>query len=149
MQGLSEQDEAVMAQSVDQYKKAAIAYREYIETYPNEPASYEMNFFYAEALWYSGDHVGAAPVYQQVATHKHHNTYRETAAWSMLKAYEKEMQTLSAAGQFDIRFVPGSDWEPPLPPEDEEASAELKQITHNPVEKDPGLDRRRGLLRRG
>ncbi|MGB0590022.1 MAG: tetratricopeptide repeat protein [Myxococcota bacterium] len=135
VQGLSEEDEAVLAESVDQYTKAAAAYREYIETYPNEPASYEMTFFYAEALWYSGDHVAAAPVYQQVATHAHHTTYRETAAWSMIKAYEKDMETLGEAGQFDLRFVPASDWEAPLPPEDEEASSELKQIVAEPIPK--------------
>ena len=53
----------------------------------------------------------------------------------MIKAYEKEMEQLTTAGQYDVRFVPGSDWEAPLPPEEEEASSDLKQIVADPIPK--------------
>jgi len=133
VRGISEQDESLLAESVDQYQKAATAYREYIGTYPDEPASYEMTFFYAEALWYAGQYVAAAPVYQAVATHAHHTTYREQAAWSMLKAYEKQLQSMGEAGELDSRFVPGSDWEPPEEDEEGEESADLKQVVAMPI----------------
>jgi tetratricopeptide (TPR) repeat protein len=46
---------------------AAAVYRDYLEVFPDEPASYEMRFFHAELLYALADFPGAGEEYERVA----------------------------------------------------------------------------------
>ena len=95
--------------SLVHYGKAAAAYADYLERYPNEPAAYELAWNRAEALWYSGQFAKAAPAYMAVATHRKKER-RADAAWSAVKAYEQLL--VDAKGRVGDKALPNSDWEP-------------------------------------
>ncbi|MGM0574827.1 MAG: tetratricopeptide repeat protein [Myxococcota bacterium] len=118
VQARMERDPDLQAQSSEQYRKAAEAYREYLAKYPNEPASYEMTFFLAESYWYSDQFDKAAPIYEQVATDPNNDDYRQAAAWSSIKSWESIVEERADAGRVPAKAVPGSQWSPP---EEEEA----------------------------
>jgi TolA-binding protein len=48
---------------------AAAVYRDYLDIFPNEPASYEMRFFHGELLYALADFPGAGEEYERVALH--------------------------------------------------------------------------------
>ncbi|MBK8169306.1 MAG: tetratricopeptide repeat protein [Sandaracinaceae bacterium] len=64
--GVMERDLNVVRQAQEQYRLAAQAYRDYIQRYPNNPDSYELNYQLADALYWSEDYEGAAREYAQV-----------------------------------------------------------------------------------
>ena len=125
-----EENPELLEQALDQYRKAAVAYAEYLQRYPNEPTSYDLTFYMAESLWYAGQYAEAAPVYRKVAEDEHHDTYREAAAWSSIKATEKIVETQAVTGAIAAKAVPGSPW---TPPESTDESTDLKRVTPEPL----------------
>ena len=130
VQAAQDQDPVLFDRALEQYQKAAVAYNDYLTAYPNEPTTYEMTFFLAEALWYSGSFMQSAPVYEKVARNKDNTTYREQAAWSAIKAYEKGIARLADEGAITANLVPGSDW---TPEESEDESTDLRKVTPKPT----------------
>ncbi len=108
-----EEDPSLLVEAQDQYLRAAEAYQAYLDRYPTEPASYEMAFYLAEALYYSGQFDKAARAYSTVAGHAHHDTYREVAAWSAIKSHEKILGGLVDQGVLDPKSDPLRDWAAP------------------------------------
>jgi TolA-binding protein len=117
---LEDKSELLVAASAE-YGKASRAYEDYLDTYPHEPIVYDMTFYLAETLWYSGQFLRAAPIYHRVATDLKKSEYREPAAWSSVKAREKVLERLAQSGEVPAKLVPGSEWGPT---EDEEEEGE-------------------------
>jgi TolA-binding protein len=108
-----ESNPALLADSKEQYRKASVAYEEYLAKYPNEPASYELSFFLAETYWYSDQYERAAPIYRKIALDTDNTKYRDAAAISTVKAFERKIADGAAAGRIPAKAVPGSSWQPP------------------------------------
>ena len=124
LQAKLEQKPELLDEAQAAYGKAAVAYREYLTAYPHEPDAYDLTFYLAETLWYSKRYSEAAPVYMKVATDGDHTTYREVAAWSVIKAREKIVALQGESGEVPAKVVPGSEWDPPEEEAAEEASIE-------------------------
>lgn len=125
----------LLAQSLSHYAKAAAAYQAYLDSYPNEPLSYEMRFNLAETYYYSEQFERAAEVYMEVARIQHHDSFREPAAWSAIKAQERIISDMVAKGGLEAKADPNAEWTPPEEPEDdkkkdgdEKASTEVKRV---------------------
>lgn len=108
-----ESNPALLAESKEQYRKASVAYEEYLAKYPNEPASYELSFFLAETYWYSDQYERAAPIYRKIALDSDNTKYRDAAAISTVKAFERKIADGASAGRIPAKAVPGSRWDPP------------------------------------
>ncbi|MCB9727563.1 MAG: tetratricopeptide repeat protein [Deltaproteobacteria bacterium] len=126
-----ESNPALLVEAREQYRKASVAYEEYLAKYPNEPASYEMTFFLAETYWYSDEYARAAPIYRKIALDEDNTKYRDAAAISTVKAYERMLAEAAAAGRVPAKAVPGSSWTPPAEPEG--ASSEYKPANPEPI----------------
>lgn len=94
------------------YKKASVAYQEYLTKYPNEPTSYEMRFYLAETLYYSDQFSTAAATYFQVAGNPHQGKFREPAAWSAVKSYERLLRDAVSAGHLPPKADPNHEFDP-------------------------------------
>lgn len=103
---------ALLADAVTSYRSAARAYQEYLARYPAEPASYEMRFYLAESLYYSEQYREAAATYLETAGDPYQSRFREPAAWSAVKAYEKILQEAVASGKIPPKSNPSASWEP-------------------------------------
>lgn len=106
----------LLAQAMEEYRKAAAAYTDYLNKYPRTPAAYELSFYKAETLYYSGDYAAAAPAYLEVVKNPKHKEFREPAAWSAIKSYEKLIAAAVKAGQLSAKADPNEDWQPPESP---------------------------------
>lgn len=119
------------AEAADNYTKAARAYEDYLLKYPTEPASYEMRFYLAETLYYSDQFAQAAATYFEVAGDPNQAKFREPAAWSAVKAYERLLKDGVAAGRLPDKADPNSPWSPAAGKEGEEG-AEIRAVTAEP-----------------
>jgi len=103
----------LLAQAMEEYRKAAAAYTDYLNKYPRTPQAYELSFYKAETLYYSGNYAAAAPAYLEVVKNPKHKEFREPAAWSAIKSYEKLIAAAVKAGQLSPKADPNEDWQPP------------------------------------
>jgi len=103
----------LLAQALDNYKLASKAYRDYLTQYPTEPPSYEMRFYLAETLYYSNQFKEAAFTYLEVASDPYQSKFRETAAWSAVKAYEKILLAAVDSKSIPEKSDPSRPWTPP------------------------------------
>ena len=126
-------DETLLPQAGTHYVKAAAAYAEYLSKYPNEAASYDISFYLAETLYYSNQFDRAALAYDRVARDEHHDKYREAAAWSAVKSYERILGDLVDRGLADARSLPGSDWEAPPVDSSNDGKPEIRRVTPEPI----------------
>ncbi len=102
----------LLAQSTESYEQAARAYQEYLSRYPNEPASYEMRFYLAETLYYSAQFREAAAAYLETAGEPYQTRFREPAAWSSVKSYEKILIDSVAKEKIPPKSNPSAAWTP-------------------------------------
>lgn len=103
----------LLAEAFDHYKRASRAYEDYLAKYPSEPASYEMRFYLAETLYYSDQFPLAAAKYFEVASDPNQARFRETAAWSAVKSYERILSDAVDAGALSDKADPNRAWNPP------------------------------------
>jgi TolA-binding protein len=95
----TEGDASLLVQAGREYQEAAASYATYLARYPNRGDAYDLSFFYAETLFYSGRFMEAADRYQLVRDWKDKEKYREVAAYSAIKSVEKAIETEVAAGR--------------------------------------------------
>ena len=108
----------LLTQAEENYRNAAKAYQEYLGRFPSEPTSYEMRFYLAESLYYSGQFRESAAAYLEVAADPYQSKFRESAAWSSVKSYEKILQESVTAGQIPEKSNPSAGWKPEKVDED-------------------------------
>jgi len=97
------EDPSVEERAISLYRQAASAYEKYLEQYPNSENTYDLNFFYAECLYYSFQFASAADQYGVVRDSKMGKKYRENAAFSSILAHEKTIRGLINEGRIEAR----------------------------------------------
>ena len=85
------------------YNEAARLYNVYIEKYPNSRDTYEVSFFLAEALYWSGQYDKAAPKYAWVRDSSLGSTYHKDAALSYVKSWEEAYRAALADPQSGVK----------------------------------------------
>ncbi|RME45132.1 MAG: tetratricopeptide repeat protein [Deltaproteobacteria bacterium] len=73
------------------FPEAITHYRRYLTYYPDTKRSYEIRFYLAEALYFSGRYEEAGKEYEIIRDSGKSDKYLREAAFSAVKAYEKAM----------------------------------------------------------
>ncbi len=81
-------------QAIEYFKKAADAYAEYLKMFKNSKEAYEMNYYYADALYYSLRFLDAAREYENVRDSPAGTQYKKESAIYVPVAYEDEINRL-------------------------------------------------------
>src|SRR5690606_4922094 len=76
------EQQAAQSGSIAAYGMAAIWYREFVQTFPDDPKAGEMTFLLAESLYESDDLPGALAAYERVAYEYRHPTRGAEAGYS-------------------------------------------------------------------
>jgi len=120
----------LLDQSLEHYKQASRAYRDYLTQYPTEPPSYEMRFYLAETLFYSAAFKEAAATYLEVASDPYQGKFREPAAWSAVKAYERLLVGAVDDKRIPAKSNPSKPWQEEAP--EGEQGSEVKRFQMEP-----------------
>ena len=81
-------------QETDSFLKAADYYRQFMETFPDDPKVPEMTYMRAEALFDGGDYVAAIGEYEKTAYEYDHSKYGADAGYAAIIAYDKHAEEL-------------------------------------------------------
>lgn len=115
------QEPELCTQAQEQYSLAALAYRAYIERYPNNPQAYELNYNLADALYWSEDYEAAAKEYAAIRDSNLDDKYLSISARLAVESIKRLVEQKTASGELQVRT------EPPVP-----SGAPLK-VTPEPV----------------
>ena len=99
-------DPQILAQSKHHYEVAALAYAEYLRRHPHSKNAYELNFYYADCLYFSFKFPEAAAQYLRVRDAAVDGKFREDAAYAAVQAYEHWVEELVAAGALAAKASP-------------------------------------------
>ena len=117
------------------YAKAAEYYKHYITRYPNSPRSYEVNFWYAEILYFNlADFKNAAEQYKEVIKKDTKGKFVEDSALGVIYCMEALMveeglRTRTSRGkQIQVKKVSADDMR--------EDAKEIKRTDLHPLEED-------------
>lgn len=94
-------DAAAAADAEREYRRAAVAYDNYLKQYPESENAYELGFFFAECLYYAERFVEAAGQYAAVRDDSKGTKYRELAGFSAIAAHEKAVGDLIEQGRIE------------------------------------------------
>ena len=121
------EDEAAQAESQRFYGAAARNYEAYLSKYPHSKNAYELGFFYAECLFYSGKLNDAAVQYGKVRDESELGQYRHEAAKTAILALEMYLDEQVETGA--VKAKASANWDPSGAPSEEYAKdAEGKNI---------------------
>lgn len=81
-------------EAIEYFKKAADAYAEYLRMFKNSKEAYEMNYYYADALYYSLRFLDAAREYENVRDSPAGTQFKKESAIYAPVAYEDEINRL-------------------------------------------------------
>ncbi|MEN8106529.1 MAG: tetratricopeptide repeat protein [Pseudomonadota bacterium] len=81
----------------DSFLKAAEYYRQFMETFPEDPQVQEMTYMRAEALFDGGDYVAAIEGYEKTAYHHGQGKYGADAGYAAIIAFHKHAEDLQKA----------------------------------------------------
>lgn len=129
-------DRAAEDEAIREYKLAAVAYENYLRRYPSSDNAYELNFFYAECLYYSFRFAEAAAQYASVRDSKQGDKYRELSGFSAILAHENRLRRLIQEGRLAPRptFLDQPLQEVEATEVDEEANdGEIRVIAPEPI----------------
>ncbi len=85
------------------YAEASLFYRSYIDTFPDDPQTPEMNFLLAETLHDNGNFEQAIAEYERTAYDYPHHERAGEAGYAAILAYDKQATTLPPALRDDWR----------------------------------------------
>ncbi len=88
---------------MEHYDRAIYWYRRYLESFPNEPDSSQLNFMLAETLFSIKRYDEAVPAYEKSAYHYPRDERSVEAGYAALIAYDKHEKSL-AEGEFRDRW---------------------------------------------
>lgn len=80
--------------AISSYNKAASAYQRYLDKFPKSENAYDLNFFYAECLYFSFKFQKASTQYIVVRDRKDNDKYKEVSAFSAILSYENYVKEL-------------------------------------------------------
>ena len=122
-------------QAEPMYGKAAEYYKHYIDRYPNSPRSYEVNFWYAEILYFNlSDYKNAAEQYKQVVKKDTKGKFVEDAALGVIYCMEALMveeglrKRTTGGKQIQVKKISADDMR--------EEAKEIKRTDLHPLEGD-------------
>ncbi|MCB9524994.1 MAG: tetratricopeptide repeat protein [Myxococcales bacterium] len=95
------EDPSLEQEAVGEYGKAAGAYEKYLARYPDSERAYDLNFFYAECLYYSFNFPVAATQYASVRDSDKGAKYRELSAFSAILARQNLIRQLIQDGRLE------------------------------------------------
>ncbi|MDY0060839.1 MAG: tetratricopeptide repeat protein [Myxococcota bacterium] len=102
-------DAAALAESKRYYEVAARNYEEYLRRYPLSKNSYDLNFYYADCLYFSFHFKEAAAQYAKVRDAEPEGKYREEAAVAAVLSTEQQVEGLIKAGKLPYKASPSYD----------------------------------------
>jgi tetratricopeptide (TPR) repeat protein len=109
-------DEQILGFALEEYNLAAAAYKKYIEQNPDTPDAYDLNFWLADTLFWTGRYQAAKAEYIKVRDSNLDDRHREEAAHFTILCIEAIMKEETAAGRLSIRTEPPPlEGTPPLP----------------------------------
>jgi len=91
--------------SQQEYLLAVRGYKNYLNRFSDLKNSYEVNYFLAETLYYSGQYEDALIELMKVRDHESLHDYRETAAYMAILANEKLIERAEKNGQLKPRTL--------------------------------------------
>ncbi len=100
------QDLDLCSQAQTEYGLAALAYRGYIERYPNNPQAYELQYNLADALYWAQNYEESAKQYAAVRDSNLDDTYLSTAARLVVESVKALLDQQIKAGQVQLRTEP-------------------------------------------
>jgi cellulose synthase operon protein C len=103
---VEQQDPDLCTQAQEQYGLAALAYRNYIQRYPNSPQAYELNYNLADALYWSESYEEAATEYSAVRDSNLDDKYLSIAARLVVESVKRVVEKKQNAGEVPVRTEP-------------------------------------------
>ena len=104
--GVAMADPETLQKASQEYSLAAVAYKKYLDRFPDGKNAYEIRYSYASCLFYSERFVQAAEVFAAVRDSNLDDRFRDEAAFSAAKAYEEEIKRQVAAGKLSTPPAP-------------------------------------------
>jgi TolA-binding protein len=100
------QEPELCTQAQEQYGLAALAYRSYIQHYPNSPQAYELNYNLADALYWSENYEEAGKEYASVRDSNLDDKYLSVAARLAVESIKRLVEKKQASGELQVRTEP-------------------------------------------
>jgi tetratricopeptide (TPR) repeat protein len=119
--GVQDQDPELIGRAQTEYGLAAQGYRAYIQTYPNRPEAYELQYNLADALFWSENYDEAAREYAVVRDSNLDDKYLSESARRVVESLKRLVDNAVEAKQIEVRS------EPPAP------SGEPPKVTPMPM----------------
>ncbi|MGB5695971.1 MAG: tetratricopeptide repeat protein [Polyangiales bacterium] len=102
-QCVEERNVRLCRDSQEEYRLAAIAYRGYLERYPNNPQGYELHYNLADALYWSKDYEQAATEYAEVRDSNVDDSYLAESARRVVESLKRIADRDVEEGRLVIR----------------------------------------------
>ncbi|MCB9519356.1 MAG: tetratricopeptide repeat protein [Myxococcales bacterium] len=124
-EAIADDDAAMLAQAQAEFAFAAEIYGDFLRAYPDDPLSYEMQMYHAQALLYAAKYPEAAAEFAAVRDSVLSDEFMEVAAALAIQTYEQALEVEIDAYRLEGRAWPAYDgpnaWHEPE--EDEDSNA--------------------------
>lgn len=104
--GVQDQDPELIARAQEEYGLAAKGYRAYIQTYPNRPEAYELQYNLADALFWSENYDEASREYAVVRDSNLDDKYLSESARRVVESLKRLVDTAVESKQIELRTEP-------------------------------------------
>lgn len=112
--GVQDQDPELIRSAQEQYGLAAKGYRAYIQTYPNSPQAYELQYNLADALFWSENYDEAAREYAVVRDSNLDDKYLSESARRVVESLKRLVDMAVESKSMEVRSEPPApEGEPP------------------------------------
>jgi TolA-binding protein len=104
----------LLEQAMQEYQLAADAYRGYLQSYPNSPNAYELQYNLADALYFSEQYEEAARVYAAVRDSNLDDRFLSESARRVVESLHRLTEGMAQRGELQIRTeAPAPEGTPP------------------------------------
>ncbi len=103
---VDQQEPDLCTEAQKEYGLAALAYRGYIQHYPNSPEAYELNYNLADALYWSENYEESAKEYAAVRDSNLDDKYLSVAARLTVESIKRLVEKKQASGELQVRTDP-------------------------------------------
>jgi len=104
--GVQDQDLELIQRAQTEYGLAAKGYRAYIQTYPNRPEAYELQYNLADALFWSENYDEAAREYAVVRDSNLDDKYLSESARRVVESLKRLVDSAVESKQIEVRSEP-------------------------------------------
>ncbi len=97
--------------AVREYERSAAALSRYLELYPHTAHLYDLEFYLADSLFWTGEFMEAAAYFARVRDSNLDVEFQEQAALGAVESYEREINRLERQGILEpLETLTSSDW---------------------------------------